>query len=139
MTDEIDKFLVDQIKRHEGFRSKVYKCSAGKWTIGYGRNVEDVGITVTEAEYLLDKDLYKSQIELSSSLPWYKGLSHRRKQAMINLHFNMGTGTLSKFQKFLAAMSASDYSTASAELLNSKYAQQVGQRAQEIAGQIVNG
>ena len=78
MTDEIDKFLVDQIKRHEGFRSKVYKCSAGKWTIGYGRNVEDVGITVTEAEYLLDKDLYKSQIELSSSLPWYKGLSLRR-------------------------------------------------------------
>lgn len=139
MTDEIDKFLVDQIKRHEGFKSKVYKCPAGKWTIGYGRNVEDVGITLTEAEVLLNNDLYRSQFELSNSLPWYKGLSHRRKQAMLNLHFNMGTGTLSKFQKFLKAMSESDYSTASAELLNSKYASQVGKRAQEVAQQIVDG
>lgn len=139
MTDEIDTFLIDQIKRHEGFKSKVYKCPAGKWTIGYGRNVEEVGITVPEAEYLLETDLFRSQAELSNSLPWYKGLSHRRKQAMLNLHFNMGTGTLSKFQKFLAAMSAADYSTASVELLNSKYAAQVKGRAKELADQIISG
>ena len=139
MTGEIDTYLIDQIKHHEGFMSKPYKCPAGKLTIGYGRNIEDMGITMTEAEYLLVNDLTRSQTELSNSLPWYKTLSHRRKQAMLNLHFNMGTGTLSKFQKFLKAMSESDYSTAKAELLNSKYAQQVGKRAQEVAEQIVNG
>ena len=131
--------MIDQINRHEGFRAKPYDCPAGKLTIGYGRNIEDMGITMTEAEYLLVNDLTRSQTELTNSLPWYKGLSHRRKQAMLNLHFNMGTGTLSKFQKFLKAMSESDYSTAKAELLNSKYAQQVGKRAQEVAEQIVNG
>lgn len=139
MTDEIDKFLIDQIKRHEGFRSKPYKCPAGKLTIGYGRNIEDNGITMDEAEHLLVNDIARSQTELSNSLPWYKGLSHRRKQAMINLAFNMGWGTLQKFKKFLAAMESGNYSIAKDELLDSKYAQQVGKRAQEVAEQIVNG
>lgn len=139
MTDEIDAFLIDQIKRHEGFRSKVYHCTAGKLTIGIGRNLDDVGISEDEAEYLALNDLKKAAAQLNKSFPWYYSLTTRRKQAMINLVFNLGITRLSGFKKFLAAMSSGDYKTASAELLDSQYAKQVGKRANELAAQIEAG
>ena len=37
--------LKNDIKRHEGFRSKPYKDTVGKTTIGYGRNLDDVAST----------------------------------------------------------------------------------------------
>ena len=49
--------LIAQLKRHEGFRAKPYQCSANKTTIGYGRNLQDVGITEGEAVSLLNNDI----------------------------------------------------------------------------------
>jgi len=139
MSGEIDNFLLSQLKRHEGFRQKIYKCTAGKDTVGYGRNMTDVGIFPEEAEYLLVNDLVRSINELSLAFPWYRNLSARRKQALINLHFNIGLSSLRGFKKFLAAMEAGQWETAKAELLDSRYAQQVKGRANEIADQIVSG
>lgn len=139
MSNEIDAFLIDQVKRHEGYRQHVYKCSAGKNTIGIGRNLDDVGISEEEAEYLALNDLVKAAKQLNATFTWYNSLTIRRKQAMINLVFNLGITKLLKFEKFLTAMRSSDYSTANAELLNSLYAKQVGKRAQEVAQQIEKG
>ena len=47
------------IKKHEGLSLKPYKCTAGKLTIGYGRNIEDKGISQEEAERFLDDRLYE--------------------------------------------------------------------------------
>lgn len=136
---DIDGFLLDQIKRHEGYRRKPYKCTAGKLTIGIGRNLDDVGISEREALYLCTNDLENSDKELSKNLIWYLGASKRRRQAMINLHFNMGMAKLMQFKNFLQAMKDGDYETAAKELLNSKYAKQVGKRADELADQIRAG
>lgn len=139
MSAEIDSFLLDQIKRHEGFEKFPYECPAGKLTIGYGRNIEEVGITENEAEFLLLSDVQRSAAELNKNFEWYYNLTKRRKQAMINLLFNLGLAKLREFKKFLAAMESGDYPTASKELLDSKYARQVGKRADELAHQLVNG
>jgi len=139
VSSEIDIFLLSQVKRHEGYRQKVYKCTAGKLTIGIGRNLDDVGIFPNEAEYLLTNDLQRAVNELSLAFPWYRDLSLRRKQALINLVFNVGLSSLKGFKKFLSAMQSGDWDTAKTELLDSKYARQVGQRAIEIAEQIVKG
>ena len=139
MSGEIDGWLLLQIKRHEGFRQKIYKCTAGKDTVGYGRNMTDVGIFPEEAEFLLKNDLQRSVNELSFAFPWYRELSRRRKQALVNLNFNIGLSSLRGFKKFLAAMEAGQWETAKAELLDSRYAQQVKGRANEIAELIVKG
>lgn len=48
--------LYEKIKEHEGFRSTPYKCTAGKWTIGYGRNLSDVGLSAKELSVFLCKN-----------------------------------------------------------------------------------
>ncbi|MDY0127369.1 MAG: hypothetical protein RBR69_04500 [Candidatus Cloacimonadaceae bacterium] len=41
--------IKEQLVRHEGLRLKPYRCTAGKLTIGIGRNLNDCGITQSEA------------------------------------------------------------------------------------------
>lgn len=139
MSGEIDSFLIDQIKRHEGYRRHPYKCTSGKLTIGIGRNLDDNGISEEEAEYLAVSDLKRSAAELNKTFPWYYSLSKRRKQALINFHFNVGLATMLKFKNFLAEMESGNYPLAAQELLDSQYAKQVKSRADELALQIVNG
>lgn len=139
MSGEIDYFLLDQVRKHEGFRSKPYKCTSGKLTIGYGRNIEDNGISEDEAEFLLINDLRSAREELHKAFPWYDNLTVRRKQAMLNLLFNIGLPSLRTFNRFLTAMELGRWKEAREELLDSRYARQVGQRAVELADQILAG
>ena len=41
--------LIEQLKVHEGVRSKVYLCSAGYETIGVGRNISESGLGLRKA------------------------------------------------------------------------------------------
>jgi len=47
--------------------------------------------------------------------------------------FNLGEGKLRKFKKMFAAIGRQDFDLASQEILKSKYAKQVGARANELA------
>ena len=53
MSDHMLQDLIEDLKRDEGFRSHPYRDTVGKLTIGYGRNLDDVGISEREAEQLL--------------------------------------------------------------------------------------
>ena len=140
MKSSVIKDLIrDDLIRDEGLRLKPYKCTGGKWTIGVGRNIQDRGITEDEAQYLLINDIALSKAELAEQFTWFEYLGCGRTRAMINLHFNLGLTTLKKFKKFLAAMADKDYKTAAAELLDSKWAEQVGSRATRIHDLILNG
>ena len=129
----VPKSVVEQIKADEGFRSSVYQCSAGKLTIGYGRNIEDNGITQKEADYLLMNDISNTHRELNQALPWFHMLSQKRKGVLINMCFNMGLPTMMKFKKMLSALSMGDYDEAARQMLDSKWARQVGDRANRLA------
>ena len=126
--------LVQQIQRHEGLRLKPYYCTAGKLTIGYGRNLEEVGITAHEAEILLTGDLLRCEDDCLHAFPWFADLSDDRKDVILNMCFNLGLAGLKKFAKFLQAVELGNYDTAADEMLDSLWSRQVKSRALELAG-----
>ena len=133
--------LLDMLKRHEGVRSHVYLCSAGYETIGVGRNISKSGLGLSddEVDYLLENDIVRVIKELSSEYPWFRGLDDVRKDAMIDISFNLGATRLRGFRRALAAMDAADYKTASLEFLDSKWSRDVKGRSTELAYMIEMG
>ena len=129
----IDKDLIEQIKRHEGLRLKVYRCPAGKLTIGYGRNLEDNGIREEEADYLLINDLRFVEDSLAKRLAFWDDMPKRVQQVLINMGFQLGISGLMAFRRTLALLDARNYKSAADEMLNSRWARQTPGRAKELA------
>lgn len=125
--------LEEQLLRHEGYRQFPYKCSAGKLTIAIGRNIEERGVSKDEAMYLLHNDIVICNQELNLVYPIIKVLSQERHNVLVNMCFNMGIRRLSQFKKMWAALNIGDYEEASKQMLDSKWARQVGSRAIELA------
>lgn len=130
------KRLIDQLIIHEGLRLKPYKCTSEKLTIGVGRNLDDVGITREEAMYLLENDIARIAGSLYSEFDWFNDLNEHRKEAVINIVFNIGLGSFKKFKKTIAYIEDGKFDLAGAELLDSRYAKQVGNRAIDVANQL---
>ena len=128
-----------QIRLHEGERLKVYKCTAGKLTIGVGRNLEDRGISVEESNMLLDNDLAAFQVELLRKLPWVADLDDVRQRVLIDMAFNLGISGLLTFKNTLAAIKRGDYEKAAPMMLDSKWATQVGKRAERLSTMMLTG
>ena len=126
------------IKKHEGLRLKPYTCSAGKLTIGYGRNLEDNGISLYEAETLLHNDI-QNCYAACVKFPFWNQLSEVRQAVLLDMCFNMGISRLKGFQKMLACLGRGDYLSASKEMLNSHWARQVKSRATELANIMKTG
>ena len=120
------------IKKHEGLRLKPYKCTAGKLTIGYGRNLEDNGISQYEAEQMLFNDIQNCYAECIKLSCWNK-LNETRQAVLIDMCYNLGITRLKQFKKMLAALEVGAYNRASAEMLDSKWAREVKTRATELA------
>ncbi|HSV29414.1 MAG TPA: glycoside hydrolase family protein [Candidatus Omnitrophota bacterium] len=138
----MDDFLPDLIgdlRRDEGFRSKPYRCTAGKLTIGYGRNLDDVGLTEREGAHLLGNDAVTAIQECRARFAWFDGLSPRRKRAVANMAFNMGIDRLLGFKKMLAALAAGDYDRAADEAQDSAWFHQVGVRGSRVVAMIREG
>ena len=134
--------IIDMLRKHEGVETHAYKCSANKTTIGVGRNIDKnggIGLSQKEIDYLLASDVERVDAELSQAFNWYDDLNDPRKDAMMDMCFNMGLPRLSKFKKSLAAMSNRHYEIAAVELLDSLWARQVGQRAVTISEIIRTG
>jgi len=126
---------LEQIKRDEGFRAKMYKCSEGFNTIGYGTNL-DVGLTEEEAEAVLLVRLKNIDKELVDRLPLYFKVSGEIQNILVNMAYNLGVSGLLKFKKTLSALECKDYQTAADEMLDSRWARQVGLRAYRLADRV---
>ena len=133
--------LIDMIKRHEGVKSKVYKCTQGFETIGVGRNISESGLGLSddEIDYLLHNDLERCNEELTRSYDWYSELDKPRRDAMVDICFNLGITRLRGFVKALEAMSRQQFDIAADEFMDSKWATQVGYRAEEVTEMIRTG
>lgn len=131
--DSSDILLIESIKKNEGFRSRLYKCPAGKWSIGYGRNLEDCGLSELEAEYLLKNDITCSKLELYTNFPWAGQLDNARKNVLIEMVFNMGISRFKGFKKMLAACQKGEWDKAADEMLDSQWHKQVKKRAETLA------
>ena len=128
----------DLIKKHEGLELFPYRCSANKLSLGYGRNLDDVGITISEAEMLLDNDISKCRQQLSAMNLSTK-LNDARYAAVIDMIYNLGFAGFLKFTRMIYALESRDFKTAAREMLDSKWATQVGSRADELAEIIKTG
>ncbi len=126
--------IKEQLVRHEGLRLKPYRCTAGKLTIGIGRNLDDCGISQTEAYVLLENDIQNCEKQLVDEIPEiYNALDEVRKSVLLNMCFNLGIGGLLSFNNTLAFIAAGDWERAANGMLASKWAKQVGRRAIEMS------
>ncbi len=133
MDQEISRRLKESIKRHEGFKSKPYKDTKGNVTIAYGRNLDHVGINESEAEILLNNDIDNASEDLYRFLPFARELDDVRKAVLIELTFNIGIEEVMHFRKMIECLKQHDFKGASDELLDSKWREEVGGRAQDMA------
>jgi len=127
------KEMTKQLELHEGVRLKPYYDTVGKLTIGIGRNLEDNGITKAEATFMLQNDLVRIIEELDASIPWWRELSEVRRRILVDMAFNLGTFGLTKFKNMLSAAQSGDFDKAAEEMLDSRWSEQVGQRAKRLA------
>lgn len=126
----------ESLKIHEGFSEFVYKCPSGYNTIGYGRNLDQKGITVEEADYLLDNDIGECLVDLSRFLKCWDRLNETQQAALIDFRYNLGAWGFRLFKKCIAALEAGDYEEAAKQIMDSRYAKQVGRRSLNIANGI---
>jgi lysozyme len=124
---------------HEGLKLKPYQCTANKLTIGVGRNIEDNGITVDEAMMMLDNDIETCVSELNKRLPGWTEHNEVRQNVLIEMVFNLGAPRLMGFRKMIAALERKDYEQAAKEMLDSRWAVQVGNRARTMAQMMRTG
>ena len=131
--------IVENLKRHEGYRAHVYKCSAipPAWTIGYGRNVDEdrggLGITEEEADYLLRNDVGRCVQELRNNFKWFDQSPSSVQSCCVELCFWLGLPRLRRFKRMLSALAKQDRELASEELQDSLLFKQVPGRTQILA------
>jgi len=131
--------LKSMLMRHEGTRLKPYKDTEGKLTIGIGRNLDDVGVSLGEAGVMLDNDIERATSDVKSIFHDFDTFSENRQLALIDMMFNLGKTHFLEFHKMLDAIRGRDWERASEEMLNSKWAKQVGNRADELSEMVRKG
>lgn len=134
MIEKLQKMLL----RHEGLRLKPYKDTVGKLTIGVGRNLDDRGITEAEAMLLLSNDIVDAQVD-AKTFAWFAQLDSVRQDVIVDMIFNMGLARFSGFRKMIAALENANYPEAADQMLDSKWARQVGLRASELSQMMRTG
>ena len=130
--------IKDLLKKQEGFSKFLYD-DMGDQSIGYGRNLTQIGLSEAEAEVLLENDIRRVEEELER-FPWFEKLAPVRKAAVTSLNYNLGLTRFLKFKKMIKGLEKGNWSNAAFEVFpNSKYAKQVPNRAFEISEMIRRG
>lgn len=125
--------LVTRLILDEGMRTKPYKDTMGLTSIGVGRNLDGVGISESEALYMLDNDIDRAARGLDLNLPWWRNLDDVRQEVLLNMTFNLGINGLLGFKNTLRDMQEGNYFKAAVGMKESRWATQVGSRAQRLA------
>ena len=143
----IDK-LREQLKIDEGVRYEIYNDHLGYPTCGIGHLIvegdEEHGkpigteVSVDRVNELFDKDVSKFVEETKKVFPDLEDKPEEVQQVAVNMCFNLGEPRLSKFKKFIAAINEENWETAAAEMLDSRWAQQVGERAVRLSKRILD-
>ena len=131
--------LERQLSIDEGRRALVYTDTVGKITGGIGRNLTDRPFFDDEIALMLKNDIALVQTELDQRLPWWREMTDARQNVLANMCFNLGINRLMGFGKILAHMRVGEYEAAAGEMLDSKWAKQVGARAVRLAALMREG
>ena len=130
--------VTQMLIKHEGLRNFVYNDSIGIPTIGVGRNLKSRGITNAEAMYLLNNDIADFTKQLRDRFYWFDSIHTDAQAVMLDMCFNMGLAGLLTFTNTLEHIKNEDYKEAAKDMLNSKWAVQVGTRSLELSDILKN-
>ena len=128
--------LLDRIKHHEGFRSKVYKCTEGYDTIGYGFAIKDLELDEDISEMILMQKLDNLMTRIGKTFVWWRSADSTVKDVVVEMCYQLGVSGFSKFKKTIGHLENKRYSKASAEMLDSRWAKQTPNRALELSNLI---
>ena len=122
--------LINSIKEHEGFVSDVYKDSLGFDTVGYGTKMP---LSKEEAELILKHRLNDKINKIIEKKPIILTLPQDKQFVLFEMAYQLGVGGLLKFKKMWKAIKEKDYTEASIEMLDSRWANQTPSRAKELS------
>lgn len=134
--------LRDQLIRDEGDVPYAYQDSLGYWTIGVGFLIDrSKGGRLPDAvrDFWLDYEITEKRKELERRIPWIKALDQARQDCLLNMAFNLGVEGLLSFKNTLSLVQSGQYEKASVEMLKSRWATQVGNRAKRLSEQMRTG
>lgn len=135
---DLNEELIKHQRWAESVRRFPYEDSVGKVTIGVGRNLDDVGLSDDEVNFLHTNDLTRVWDE-ASSLSWFPGLDDVRKLIVLDMIFNMGLSRFLGFVNTIDALIHKDYMTAAREMIDSKWYRQTGRRAKRLTAAMASG
>ena len=138
--------LREQLKIDEGVKYEIYNDHLGYPTFGIGHLITEwdeeygqpVGTPISEERVnaVFNNDVATYVSEAKKVFPNLESLPAEAQEVIVNMCFNMGAPRLSKFKKFIAAVNEADWTTAGVEMLDSRWAKQVGNRATRLKDRI---
>lgn len=133
------KELKTRLRQEEGVKQFPYVDTTGHTTIGVGHNLTDRGLSERIIESILDEDISIALTDVQSTFPVFWTYSINRQIVILDLMFAMGKTTFRKFEKMIQAIKYGYWEKASAELLDSLWARQVGHRSLVLAQMLEEG
>jgi len=128
--------LLKEIKRHEGFEPKVYKCTEGVDTIGYGFAIKDLYLDEDIADLILMRKIERLLKRIISTFSWFEESPKEVKFVIANMCYQLGVTGFLKFKKTIYFLETEQYAEASTEMLDSLWAKQTPNRAKELSHRI---
>ncbi len=129
----IMKDIIEQLKIHEGYKPKVYKCTAGVDTIGIGFAIKDLELSEDVCELILKEKLQALEERFEDKFDWFKTSPIEVRNVMLNMAYQLGFRGFCKFKKTLSYLQNAEWESASKEMLDSKWAKQTPNRANELS------
>ena len=130
--------LIDSIKQHEGYRSKVYDDSLGIPTIGYGFAIKDLELDQDICDLILERKVKDLKDRIKKKFSWYKYMPPTIKDIVVEMCYQLGLYGFSCFKKTISYLQNKEWEKASVEMLDSRWAVQTPRRARELS-EIVKG
>jgi len=129
--------LKEQIAKHEGYEPKVYKCTNGYDTIGYGFAIKDLYMDKEVADLILDQKINKLLKRISADEDWGDWFLEKPQaiqEVLINMIYQIGFSGVKKFRKTIQYIKDDNFLMASEEMLDSKWARSDSpNRAKELS------
>jgi lysozyme len=138
MPTTIKDLMVSRLNISEGRRRLPYRDTKGKLTIGVGFNLDDVGLYDDEIDFILKRRIERAMAE-AAKLPVYPNLSPARKSVIVDMVFNMGLQKVLGFKNMLSNLKLGIWDLAAQDMLNSEWADEVGNRAIQLAEVMKSG
>lgn len=125
--------IIESLKKHEGFRDKVYQDSLGVATIGYGFAIKDLELDEHISGLILDQKVRALVYEMAEQFDWFPWLPDPAQNVIIEMCYQLGVAGVGKFINMIAALGKEKWETAADEMLDSRWAIQTPKRANEMA------